>query len=40
MFPIMVPEILRVFVNRLTAGEKYLVEACENLPLSIQMQLS
>ena len=40
MLPIVIPEILRVFVKALNAGGKYPVEACENLPRSIQMQLS
>ena len=29
-------EILRAFVNTLTADEKYLLQNCENLPLTIQ----
>ena len=33
-------EILEVFVNTLTADDEYPVQDCENLALSIQMQLS
>ena len=33
-------EILGVFVNTLTADEKYPVGDCENLQFSIEMQLS
>ena len=33
-------ETLRVFVNTLTADDKYPVRDCENLPLQIEMQLS
>ena len=33
-------EILRVFVNRLTADDNYPDQDCENLQLPIQMQLS
>ena len=40
MSPLVLGEFLRVFVNTLTAGGKFPVEHCENLPLSIQMQLS
>ena len=40
MSPLVLGEILRVFVNRLTADDKYRVQDCENLPLPIQMQLS
>ena len=29
-----------MFVNTLTADDKYLVQDCENLPVTIQMQLS
>ena len=36
----MISEILEVFVNTLTADDKYPVQDCENLPLLIQMQLS
>ena len=32
-------EILGVFVNTLTADDKYIVQDCENLPLASQMQL-
>ena len=35
---LLICEILRVFVNTLTADEKYLVQDCENLLLPIQMQ--
>ena len=38
--PLVLGEILRVFVNTLTADDKYPVEDCENLQLPIQMQLS
>ena len=40
MSPLVLGEILRVFVNRLTADDKYRVQDCENLPLPIQVQLS
>ena len=40
MVPLVLGEILGVFVNTLTADEKYRVQDCENLPLPIQMQLS
>ena len=40
MSPLVVCEILRVFVNTLIADGKYPVQDCENLPLPIQMQLS
>ena len=33
-------EILRLFVNTLTADGKYPVQSCKNLQLPIQMQLS
>ena len=33
-------EILGVFVNTLTADDKYTVRDCENVNLPIQMQLS
>ena len=33
-------EILRVFVNTLTADDKYPVGDCENLLFPIEMQLS
>ena len=29
-----------MFVNTLTSDDKYLVQDCENLPVTIQMQLS
>ena len=40
MVPLVLGEILGVFVNTLTADEKYRVQDCENIPLPIQMQLS
>ena len=40
MSPIVLGEILRVFVKTLTADDKYPLEDCENLQLPIQMQLS
>ena len=40
MSPIVLGEILRVFVNTLTADSKYPFEDCKNFPLSIQMPLS
>ena len=40
MCPLVLGEILRVFVNRLTSDDKYCVQDCENLPLPIQVQLS
>ena len=40
MVPLVLGEILGVFVNTLTADDKYRVQDCENLPLPIQMQLS
>ena len=40
MSPLVVGEILLVFLNRLTANGKYPVEDCEILQLPIQMQLS
>ena len=40
MSPLVLGQILRVFVNTLTADDKYPFEDCENLPLPIQMQLS
>ena len=36
----MTGEVLVVFVNRLTADGKYLVQECDILQLPIQMQLS
>ena len=38
--PIVLGEILGMFVNTLTADGKYPVQGCENLQLPIQMQLS
>ena len=40
MCPLVLGEVLVVFLNRLTAGGKYPVQDCENLQLRIQMQLS
>ena len=40
MSRVMLPEILGVFVNLMTADDKYPVQDCKNLPLPIQMQLS
>ena len=40
MSPLVLCEILRVFVNTLTADGKNPVPDCENLQLAIQMQLS
>ena len=40
MSPLVLGEILGVFVNTLTANEKYRVQDCENLQLPIQMILS
>ena len=40
MSPLVISEILEVFVNTLTADDKYPVQDCENLQLLIQMQLS
>ena len=40
VFFLVLGEILVVFVNKLTADEKYPVQDCENLQLSIQMHLS
>ena len=40
MSPLVLGEILGVFVNTLTADPKYPVQDCENLQLPIQMQLS
>ena len=40
MSPLELGEILGVFVNTLTADEKYPVQDCQNLPRPIQMQLS
>ena len=38
--PLVLGEILRVFVNTLNADDKYRVQDCENLPLPREMQLS
>ena len=38
--PLLLPEILGVFLNTLTNKGKYLIEDCENLTLPIQMYLS
>ena len=38
--PLVLGEILGVFVNTLTANGKYPVQGCENLQVPIQMQLS
>ena len=40
MSPLVLAEILGVFVHILTADSKYPVRYCENLQLLIQMQLS
>ena len=40
MSPLNLGEILVLFVNRLTANGKHPVQDCENLQLSVQMQLS
>ena len=40
MSPLVLGEILEVFVNTLTANGKYPVQYCENLQLQIQVQLS
>ena len=40
MFPLVLGEILLVFVNTLTADGVYPVQDCENMKLPIQMQLS
>ena len=40
MSPLVLGEILGVFVNTLTADGKYPVQGCENLQLPIQMQRS
>ena len=40
MSPLVLGKYLWVFVNRLPADEKYRVQDWEDLPLSIQMQLS
>ena len=38
--PLLKFEILGVFLNTLTADDKYPIGACENLQFPIQMQLS
>ena len=40
MSPVVLSEILGVFVNILTANDNYPVQDCENLQLLIQMKLS
>ena len=40
MCPLVLAEILGMFVNTLTGDGKYPVQGCENLQLPIQMQLS
>ena len=40
MSPLVLGEILGVFVNTLTGDGKYAVQICENLQLPIEMQLS
>ena len=40
MSPLVLGEVLVVFVDRLTANGNYPVPDCENLQLPIQMQLS
>ena len=40
MAPLILPEILLVFFNTLTAEAVYPIEDLENLPLPIQMVLS
>ena len=40
MSPLVLREILRVFLNTLTGDAKYSVEVWENLPLPIQVELS
>ena len=40
MSPLVLGEVLAVFVNRLTVDGKYPVHGCENLQLPIQMRLS
>ena len=38
--PLVLGEILRVFLNTLTADDKYPIQDCENLQLPIEMSLS
>ena len=40
MSPLVLREILRVFLNTLTGDAKYSVEVWENSPLPIQVELS
>ena len=40
MSPLVLGEVLVVFVNRSTADGRYPVQDCENLQLAIQIQLS
>ena len=40
MSPLVLGEVLVVFLNRSTADGNYPVQDCENLQLAIQMQLS
>ena len=40
MSPLVLGEVLVVFLNRSTANGNYPVQDCENLQLAIQMQLS
>ena len=40
MYPLVLGEILGMFVNALTADGKYPVEGCENFQIPIEMQLS
>ena len=40
MSPVVLGQVLVVFVNRWTTNGKYHVQDCENLQLSIQVQLS
>ena len=40
MSPLVLREILGVFVNTLTGNGKYPVQDCQNFPVAIQMQVS
>ena len=40
MSPLVLGEILELFLNTLTPVDKYPFQDCQNLPLPIQMQLS
>ena len=40
MSPLVLGEVLVVFLNRLTADDEHPVQDCENLQIPIQMQLS